>query len=289
MYRGESKEAGFTVMELLVATAIGTLITGLLVGNVVTNQQAYHEDVVRTRINSNLRSALDIVAMNIRQAGENLSRSFPAVQVEDGLSDILILRRAILSEVLTVCESIGPGETSLDLSDNSSANPECLPGNAINVINRVESYRDGESIRIYLYNRVSREGEFLDFTRVESAGGEYRATVSAVQSAYANGSAALYVIEEFRFELNATADSLQLTVDGVSDQPRAVAFSVVGFDVAIQRNDGSVESELTLASSYDWKEISEIGVRLTGRETRKNRVFETSISAGFFPRNVLSE
>src|SRR5690606_14236408 len=89
-------ESGFTLIEAIVAMGLMGVVMTMVVGHVLSIHEGYHTDVVRTRINSNLRSAMDMVAMNIRQAGENLQSSFPALVLEDGGADnpdTLILRR----------------------------------------------------------------------------------------------------------------------------------------------------------------------------------------------------
>src|SRR5690606_49337 len=97
--RRTATEGGFTLLEVLVSMSLTGILMAMVIGSVLLFQGGYATDVVRTRVNSNLRSAMDILSMNIRQAGENLQASFPAVIVEDGeggAPDVLRVRRSLI-------------------------------------------------------------------------------------------------------------------------------------------------------------------------------------------------
>ena len=69
-------DSGFTVLEMLVASSIGLLVLTLLLSSTLASKNLFRADVVRTRINQDLRSALDIVGSQVRVAGENFVVSF---------------------------------------------------------------------------------------------------------------------------------------------------------------------------------------------------------------------
>ena len=108
-----SCDRGFTLVELLVANLLGVIVVGMTISVVLQNRDLYQHDITRTRLNQNLRSALDVIGINAREAGENLPAGFPAVEVIDGPPDELILRRNLIDEVLKLCQPItagsGPG------------------------------------------------------------------------------------------------------------------------------------------------------------------------------------
>ena len=85
-------------MELIVSAGIGLGLLAATAGVVMSNRGLFNVDMVRTKLNQNLRSSLDIVGMNVREAGENLPGAFPAVELIDGGAgpDHLILRRNLL-------------------------------------------------------------------------------------------------------------------------------------------------------------------------------------------------
>src|SRR5690606_12792998 len=103
--------SGFTLVELMVAAGIGLGLLAATAGVVLSNRGLFNIDMVRTRLNQNLRSSLDIIGMNVREAGENLPGSFPAVELINGNDepDELVLRRNLVDEVLKLCVVIDIG------------------------------------------------------------------------------------------------------------------------------------------------------------------------------------
>jgi len=86
-------------MELLVASFLGLIILALGAQSTLSLRRLYLHDIVRTRVNQDLRGSLDMIGVNIRQAGENFTMSFPAIQIVNGTGgagDQLILRRNLL-------------------------------------------------------------------------------------------------------------------------------------------------------------------------------------------------
>ncbi len=289
-----ASERGFTLTEVLVATALTSIVMVAVIGHVLIIRQGYFEDIIRTRINSNLRSAMDIISMNVRQAGENLQTSFPAVVLEDGTapeSDVLTLRRAIFSEVLTLCQAASTGDTTLDVSSASVGTPDCTASNIGNVHQVFENYRatgEDQEVRAYVFNRISGVGEFVDYTGGGTSGGEYYLDVSELQNDYAASTSYVYMIEEYRFARDEIEDTLTLVIDGKTDEVQTVAFSVSEMQISIAIEDGSTINTLNFASAATWRDILQISVTLEGEEQRKDRTLSASITAEYFPRNVLS-
>ncbi len=287
-------EHGFTLVEVLVATGLTSIVMAAVISHVLVIRQGYFEDIIRTRINSNLRSSMDILSMNIRQAGENLQTGFPAVVLENGSGtdpDTVVLRRALFSEVLTLCLSASSGDTTLDVSSAGVGSTDCLASNVENVHNVFETYRaTGEDleVRAYVVNLITGDGEFVDYTGGGDSGGEYYLDVSELVNDYDGETSYVYLIEEYRFGRDAVEDTLILTIDGKTDEEQTVAFSVTDFQVNIELDDASVITELNFASSATWREIRQISVTLSGEEQRRDRTLSGSLTADYFPRNVLS-
>lgn len=295
-YRKKTKdwktEAGFTLLEALVATTLLGLILSMVVGYLLTVQRGYFTDIVRTRINSNLRSAMDILSMNIRQAGENLQSSFPAVVVTDGgddAPDTLSLRRSLVPEVLTLCTTVGSGATQIFVSSESLSNSQCVPGNVEPLHEVFEEWRsdnDG-SIAIFIFDRSTNSGQFIEHTGGGSSSGQFYLTVSGLTDTYSALASSIYLLEEYAFELNADDKVLDVYIDG-DETERAVAFQVSDFEVKLEMDDGSVIDSLEADDAYDWKNLVQVQVTLSGEDTYKNRTLSSTISAEYFPRNVLS-
>ena len=93
-----------TLMEFMVAIGLSALIALMIVSVALANRNIYQRDIVRTRVNQNVRAALELIGAEVRQAGERLPASFPAIQLTDGgttTPDTLILRRNLLDDALS--------------------------------------------------------------------------------------------------------------------------------------------------------------------------------------------
>ncbi|MBX7139380.1 MAG: prepilin-type N-terminal cleavage/methylation domain-containing protein [Oligoflexia bacterium] len=300
MYRHQSRiratETGFTLVELLVALCISGTVLGLVVAASLNLRDTYYTEIVRTQINSNLRSAMDIMSMSVRQSGENLLSAFPALVLVDGTDgepDTLTLRRSPITEVLTLCLSASAGATELQISSASLSNAECVPANVGPVYSMFseELAASGENPRVFIYDSAQHLGEFVDFESGTLASGQYSITTSPLSRAYSQLSTAIYIIEEYRFALSADGDRLELTVDDDVDFIAPVAFDVTNFQVEFDMQDGTVVSsfsQTSLPGQPDWKDVRGITMTLTGIGVYKNRTVNSTISSSYFPRNVLS-
>ncbi len=286
-------QAGFTIMELLVAMVLSTVIFGLIVQTLISQSDLYMEDVGRTRIQQNMRGALDILAMNIRQAGEGFDGSFPAILVTDGASgapDELVIRRNLLSEVHILCKPGSSGDTQIYISDNSSSATECIPANVATGVATWSAYRtaEGGAIAVYVFDRVGKTGEFLQYTGEGVSSGDNYLTIGSLGANYPINSTSVYVIEEFRFRLDELTNTLELLLDGDTATPQDVAYEVTDFQVEVDLQDGTTVTAMSEASAHDWKDTLRVRVVLDGREQWKSRVFQRSVTGEYFPRNVLS-
>ncbi|NLF25019.1 MAG: hypothetical protein GX589_05095 [Deltaproteobacteria bacterium] len=283
-------EVGFTLIELLVAVTIGLLALGLTLSSVLYSRNAYRKDVARTRINQDLRGALDIIGSTARVAGENFNGAFPAIEVIDGVNgapDELILRRNLLDEVLKVCVPIVAG-TAADLIFAYGSESGCVyAGNTHNyeVWRAWRQARDG-SVRAYVFDTSTDLGEYFDYSGEIDSNGQYAAVRASGTWAndYSNASSAAYIMEEWRFRVS--DDTLQLIENGESDNPLNVAFGVTDMQVEVFMQEGGVQS--TFSGSDNWTLMQSIGITLTGQELFRGEVLERQLSARFFPRNVLS-
>ena len=292
MKMSKTNNRGFTIIELMVSTGILTTIMAMLVGFVLSLQNNFFNDVVRTRVNSNLRSALDIMGMNIRQSGENLNRSFPVVVLtndSDGVGSYIQLRRNLIPEVLTVCSILNSGASSVDVSSTTAINASCIYGNVTSLYNAFNTEKNsvGGSTRIFIYNSLTKAGEFVDYTGGTTTG-TYSLNISAPSSTYQPLTTYLYIIEEYAFSLQESTETLNLYLNGKTTLPESVAFGVTGLNFNLKMDDDTTLTSMPISSAKSWKEIKAISITLTGSEERKTRTFTTSLTEDFFPRNVIS-
>ena len=125
-------ESGMTLMELMVSSTLSLLLIAMTLSVTLANRAIYGTDVVRTRINQNIRSAFDIIETELRQAGERLPSGVPAIEIAHGASsDTLTLRRNTLDDTLTVCKTVNTSAGNNDIFVTLlAAEDASLPGGA---------------------------------------------------------------------------------------------------------------------------------------------------------------
>ncbi len=283
---------GFTLLELLVAMSLTSLLMAIVISAVLQLRNHYFTDIKRTQVNGNLRSAMDIMSMNVRQAGENLLAAFPAVLLTNGssgASDTLRLRRSPMTEVLTLCGDTASGSTQLFVSSASLSNTECVPANVAPVFTiftgQVESSEG--TPRVFIYDKSVKAGEFVDYEGNGTDNGQYFLTLGSTTRAYTQLNTSIYLIEEYQFTQNAVSNRLELTVNQ-DGSARPVAFDVTDFQVQFTLQDGAVVDAFDQMSTTDWKDVHQIQLTLSGRSEFRGQEIASTISSNYFPRNVLS-
>ena len=284
---------GFTVVEVLVAISMSAIMFALVSGTIRFQSDIYVSDIARVRIQQNLRGTLDIVAMNVRQAGEGLDAYFPAltlVQQNTPSTSKLTIRRKIVSEVFSTCKVLNPGDSEIYVSDDTSIETACFPANVAASVATWSAYRASKStnVPIYIYDRVGKNGEFVNYLAEGVTGGDNYLQIQPVVGTYPARSTSIYILEEYSFSLDQPTDTLQLFTNGDTDTPQDVAYHVTDFQVRLTMNDGSARTSLAPTDTLKWKDIRAVSVNLAGDETWKTKTFNRTVSGSFFPRNVLS-
>ncbi|MCB0332102.1 MAG: prepilin-type N-terminal cleavage/methylation domain-containing protein [Bdellovibrionales bacterium] len=285
-----SSAKGMTIVELLVASSIASVLLAVAATTFLTQRELVGHDLKRTAVNQNLRSAIDILGMNIRLAGENLSGTFPAIELTDGSSgapDELILRRNLLDEVLKICTPITNATTDPLYFAIGGTTPGCIHSDQAQSFSSWTTYlsSQGGTALAYAYDPASQLGEFFWFSAITDTGSDMfvQPDDSWTQS-YGVGQAAAYIIEQWHFRLD--GENIQLIVDGNIANPQNVIFGVSDFQATITKSDGSTMTSFGV--SDDWTEIQSINITLTANDTSSLQAIDRTLNASFFPRNVLS-
>jgi type IV pilus assembly protein PilW len=199
---------GFTLLELLIALVIASIILGASLLFIVDQRKLFVEDQSRTQVNQNLRAALDLIGTDIKQTGELLAKDtrLPVVQVinsgASGTPDQLVLQRKPydLTE-LPVCSTVSGSTSTIDVSFNpanavcpfSDGNGNSFPDNldqwqttrcskdgnttcdrAPNATNDScveQGGTDNECLWAYIYNPSTQQGEFFLYAYEDSVSG----------------------------------------------------------------------------------------------------------------------
>lgn len=299
------RKEGMTLIEILVALGIASLILGVLLSTVLGNRRIYNLDQSRTAVNQNLRTALDIVVADLRQAGERLPNNLPAVEIRaDG--NELVLRRNLLDTVLSVCDSngISGNQDNIPVADkNPSKNAQTAYLEACGFsdrnnngyddrIDQWRAYRCGsdgapdcqtgslrETVRAYIYDPATGNGEWFDYDQEDASGVKiHKGNNGRWQNSYGQNSR-LYLLEERRYYLEGTL--LKLAENGQSG--RGLVADVVRFQA--QARAGGNWYTAFPAPGLTWTNLEAVEVRVRARIGRIEREMVTQT----VPRNVLSQ
>ncbi|MCB0345326.1 MAG: hypothetical protein KDD66_09410 [Bdellovibrionales bacterium] len=287
-----SCDRGATIAELLIASMVGLVLVSLTHSVILANHRLYQVDIVRTELNQNLRSALDILAANARETGERLPATFPALLVTDGgaTPDEMVIRRNLLDEVLVVCQDLTSGSSNswVMLSDPLAGNPACTYPSQSTSYNSWSTYRtdEGGIVDAYIVNLANGEGEFFKYDSEQDFGGDLMIHRDSGnwQHDYPAEFSAIYILEEW--DVSVVGDFLQLVVNQDSDNPRNIVYGIEDFQVQVAMQDTTVMDGFAI--SDDWVDIQSIDLTLSGQTTYKGQDISASLTSKFFPRNILS-
>jgi hypothetical protein len=284
---------GFSIAEMLVASFIGLMFTGVLLGMTTVNRNVMGKDNARTGLNQNLRGALDLVGADIRVAGENLGSIFPAVELTNGASgapDQLTLRRNLLDEVLPLCTAItgGSGTTSIYFAIPGTVSGCVYSGHTHNY-NSWRTYRLAQpstSTLAYIYDSSAKLGEFFTYTNEVDTGTSYYLvrTAGTWSRSYPTASTTIYILEQWRFSMS--SGILQLVINNDTTNTLDVSFGLTDFQARIKKQDDTFVNSFTTADN--WTQIKAVEVTLSGSDTFGGNTLSKTMVGEFFPRNILS-
>ncbi|HMO17858.1 MAG TPA: hypothetical protein PKA63_06815 [Oligoflexia bacterium] len=290
-----NKESGFTITEILIAAFLGILVTSTAYTALIIHQRSVLNDISRTRLSQNLRSAMDFISVDSRQAGEQLPGIFPAIILENGEaegSDTLTLRRNILSEEFTICSTINAGSsTSLIslVSNDPGTPPVCVYGSQAVALNTWEQHRikEGGSFKAYIFNVGTRKGEFITVTSTTDSGAQMTLSIENQNliNEYPAYTSVVYAIEEWKYSLDPD-NILKITSNEDENDIKNIAFDITNFSVEITLKNNTTVTEFM--ETENWRDISGIKVTLNGKTSTGKKILIDSLTSTFFPRNILS-
>ena len=286
------QQAGFTLVELMVAMSLSMLISALTLLTVTSVNKVYHFDLARISLNETLRGALDLITTDGREAGENLNDAVPAVLVRpggSGESDELILRRGLRAEILSLCQNLVKGQPVQEvIFAKSGTDAGCIRTDNLSAFNEWKSFRldQGGQVRAYIMDIDTKQGDFFDFTLEEDSGSQLRLIASGGDWSrdYQAGAAAVYLLEEWHFYVE--DGLLNLIQEGRSNDVKTVADRIDAMEVSVTKNDGTTVVSFT--ENDLWTEVVSIDLTLSASRSNNGEQLTRSQRRRFFPRNILS-
>jgi type IV pilus assembly protein PilW len=291
------------MIELLVALTVVGVIAGATLTIALSSRGMFETDRQRTAINQNLRAGIDLLGIDIRQAGERLPFDAPAVTIVDGAGgapDTLILRRNMLDYVLPVCKKITAGSSAdtvfvarVTVPPSGKIPQGCKPvpdEDSDGWPDNLQAWRDyriaqGGEILAYLHNPVTEQGEFFVYDDEDASTFHlHKSNADSWQHSYSiNQEPRIYILDQRSFLLD--GDVLQCIIN----EDTAGALNLVNhmrdFQVQAVFQDGSTASTL---AGKQWTDLESVEVMLVAGESFAMRDMDRTVVTNFFPRNVLS-
>ncbi len=114
-------EAGFSLVELLVAMTITLIVTGSIYGILAGGQKAFRREPERTEVQQNLRTSMDFIMRDIANAGAGPGCNGP------GVCDGMTATAQVFTPTLDGQGPATPGGGNSDVIEMLYAEPTCQP------------------------------------------------------------------------------------------------------------------------------------------------------------------
>ncbi len=305
------RNKGFTILELLIALAVGGLVLSMALALTLANRDLMSADEARTALNQNLRSGADIIGDDIRIAGERLRGSPPTLMPIVIRNNTITLRNNEEDTVMTLCQDLlRASDTKIYISREGSgtsthsgcqSSPEKFQVWKDRRTGKENSNPRG-SVPVYIHkpntsgnpNNDDSQGEFFQykddgkdssgFFIVRPSGGsgkEYTASTSP--SANPKFQPKMYFLEERNYSLQ--NGDIELFING--SRKGVVIDNVSKFSIVAVMNDDTRQS--TLDKPSDWLKLRAIEITLEGTVTVRGKPVTRKLVSQIFPRNVLSK
>lgn len=214
--------AGFTIIELLIAVLLAAIVTSAAMGLYITqHKQLIVQDQVAD-MQTSVRAAVAELARNIRMAGYDVPPVVQSIRAYNTNPDTIIVSYNSAQLTGVLIEHAMP---------RPSAELRC-DGHDISAL------RDGDWI--YIYDPFSQTGEYFQATNIQYASSNIQHNTMPLSKAYPYGSQVIK-IERFKFFVDQSeAAHPRLMVQYGGDQPQTYADNITGLNFSYVLSSGAV-------------------------------------------------
>jgi len=288
---------------LLVALTVTVLVSAAVMSLAFSTQSVFETDKHRTTVNQNLRSGIDLLGMDVRQAGERLPGDTPAVEIVDGENDApdrLILRRNEFDVVLPVCNNMILAGSATDalFCSRRDVDHKFPPGCAVAADtnsdgwpDNLEAWRDyrianGGVVTAFLHNPATGTGEFFQYDAEDNSTMHIH-KLNDEQWEYTYelaDSPRIYILEQKEFFVEDGV--LKCRINGDGGTVLNLVSHITDFQCRAVFRDGTIQTSMDFTD--DWSDLEAVEIWLTAESEWKGRAIDNTLVTRFFPRNVMS-
>lgn len=307
------RQQGFTITELLVTLAIFGILGTIAFGIYISSAKLFNTDQGRINTNQNLRTGLDLMAQDLREAGESLSTSYKISGVEfvPG-TDTLTVRKGLTLPVLSVCQTFTGNPTSVRVigqpSDATTTPAQCTfsdaggpsgattPNGISDLIDPWVTYKaqSGNTfIPAILYNPATGGATRVQISAIVNSGSTTALTLSAYTNSLAfswNTGSVIVPVDERQY--SRVGDELRLTINGDTANTQSLGFGLTNMTCTIYTTVyGGASPVTTPFTSFSltsaWADVSRIDLGLVGGNAIVgNKSTSRTLGISIVPRNV---
>lgn len=306
---------GLTLIEILVALAVSGLILTLVLGITNSSRALYEADQVRTAVNQNLRTAMDLIGSDVRVAGQGMVGSeLNAILVEGG-NELVIRTAPVDLAPLQVCEDIngdqnllrvtrpggggggGGGGGSMPANCTLSGSNDADGNGILDAFEAWIAFRQSQpngEVRAALIDNTGTPPEFFTYDREDGTTRQlHKLNPPGCGSACnwsrtydLDDSPTLFILEDRRYQFDNATGRLQLIVSG--QDPIDLINNVTDFRVAVIMPDGTRIEDF--GEGEDWTSVASVEISVTGAATRRgaDAPTERTLTSNFYARNIRS-
>jgi hypothetical protein len=240
------KQAGTSLLEVLVALAITGLITAAILKLYVVQHQNYLTQDDITEIQQSARASIDELTRHIRMAGNGLPHGVRPITAADTDPD-----------TITITYRIDDCETFLSA-------PMPQPSSELKCATDVSCFQDDQWV--YIFHPDSGGGEWFVITHVQVGSKHIQHNTMTLSRAY-DADAILLSMQQVKFFIDHTSDTAHpnLMVQFPGHSPQVYAENITDLQFRYRLKNGMVVDEPILA-----EDIREVLIAVTGRSKNPN-------------------
>jgi len=268
---------GFSVTELLIATAIVSVVMATAGAFFVASRNFIQQEILRVETTQALRATLDNLQRDLRLGGACLTTiaSFVALSgTNAGTTDTITTRTAMVSPSLTcvrtaLSAAVVAGATTLPVQTN--------PGFA-------------SGMRAYIDNGAG-SGQYFFITQVQT--GPLRLQMDTPTSRAYPSASGVYSVDERTYAIdtsNSALPTLTVAVNGGAAQPFAYGIESFNVQYTLSRNCPPCDVVDLPANNSEWMLVNEVTVSVTARSRVRGSTGQYYRQTGqvrLKPRNLL--